>query len=231
MQLSVLSNSSAKTMSSREIAELVDSRHDKVKQSIGRLVAKGVIGAPPVGDYLDSLGRAAGEYHLDKRSSLIVVAQLCPEFTARIVDRWQELENAVPVPVALSRMDILLLAMDSEKRAIEAEGQLLLAAPKVAFVEAYVESTGLKSFREVAKLLKVKEPILREFLIEEDIMYQIGGTWYAYQRHTDAGRFEVKTGASKANGHAFNSTKFTPKGVEWFASEWAKHEVRLAIEA
>ena len=36
-----------------------------------------------------------------KRDSIIVVAQNCPEFTARLVDRWQELEkqvqqNAVP---------------------------------------------------------------------------------------------------------------------------------------
>lgn len=28
-------------------------------------------------------------YQLNKRDSLIVVAQLCPEFTARIVDRWR----------------------------------------------------------------------------------------------------------------------------------------------
>lgn len=49
----VLSNSSILTMSSREIAELVDSRHDKVKQSIDRLSDRGVIGVPPVGEYLD----------------------------------------------------------------------------------------------------------------------------------------------------------------------------------
>ena len=32
-------------------------------------------------------------YHLNKRDSLVVVAQNCPQFTARIVDRWQELEE------------------------------------------------------------------------------------------------------------------------------------------
>ncbi|MDP1165211.1 phage regulatory protein/antirepressor Ant, partial [Klebsiella pneumoniae] len=33
-----------------------------------------------------------------KRDSIIVVAQLCPEFTARLVDRWQELEAQIAKP-------------------------------------------------------------------------------------------------------------------------------------
>lgn len=41
-------------------------------------------------------GRPAVEYVFSgeqgKRDSIIVVAQLSPEFTARLVDRWQELE-------------------------------------------------------------------------------------------------------------------------------------------
>ncbi len=88
-------------MSSREIADLVGSRHDKVKQSIERLArAKGpdklaVIDLPPLGEYLDSLGRKATEYLVNKRDSFVVVAQLSPEFTAALVDRWQELEGLV----------------------------------------------------------------------------------------------------------------------------------------
>lgn len=91
----------ARTMSSREIAELVKSRHDKVKQSIERLATAksadkpAVIDLPPLGEYLDSLGRKATEYLVGKRESFIVVAQLSPEFTAALVDRWQELEAQV----------------------------------------------------------------------------------------------------------------------------------------
>ncbi len=46
-------------MSFREIAELVDSRHEKVKQSIDRLVERGRIVQPPLADEpgFDSLGR------------------------------------------------------------------------------------------------------------------------------------------------------------------------------
>ena len=84
------------TMTSREIAELVESRHDKVKQSIERLVERGVIHQPPLGDGEKSANRVVEKvYTLDKRSSMIVVAQLSPEFTARLYDRWQELEAQV----------------------------------------------------------------------------------------------------------------------------------------
>ena len=47
-------------------------------------------------------GRPAAEYVFSgeqgKRDSIIVVAQLSPEFTARLVDRWQELEAQVRQP-------------------------------------------------------------------------------------------------------------------------------------
>lgn len=88
------------TMSSLEIAELVEKRHDNVKRTIETLAASGVILRPRFEDEqsTDVMGRPRdtsvftfmGEK--GRRDSTIVVAQLCPEFTARIIDRWQELE-------------------------------------------------------------------------------------------------------------------------------------------
>ncbi|WP_279501716.1 phage antirepressor KilAC domain-containing protein [Aeromonas veronii] len=96
------------TMNSQEIAELVGSRHDNVKVAIERLAKKGVIQLPAMQDCgrINGLGinQSFSVYVFTgkqgKRDSLIVVAQLCPEFTARIVDRWQELEEAVSTPAA-----------------------------------------------------------------------------------------------------------------------------------
>jgi len=34
----------------------------------------------------------------------------------------------------------------------------------------------------------------------------------------------VKTGTSES-GHAFNQTKFTPKGVTWVAGLWAQYKL------
>ena len=89
----------ALTMTSREIAKLVDARHDNVKIGIERLVDRRVIVKPATQDvqFTDSAGRPRSElvYVVAKRDSYVVVAQLSPEFTARVVDRWQALEALV----------------------------------------------------------------------------------------------------------------------------------------
>jgi phage antirepressor YoqD-like protein len=107
----------------------------------------------------------------------------------------------------------------------KASQALIEAAPKIAFVDSYVDSTGLKGFRQTAKLLKANESRFREFLLDKKIMYRMGGEWQAYQPHIDAGRFEVRAGTT-AGGHAFNQSKFTPKGVTWVAGLWAQYQIR-----
>lgn len=116
-------------------------------------------------------------------------------------------------------------AEEYEQRQV-AQQALAIAAPKVEFVDKYVDSTGLKGFRQTAKLLKANEARFREFLLDRKIMYRMGGEWQAYQSHIDAGRFDVKTGTSEG-GHAFNQTKFTPKGVTWVAGLWAQHNLEV----
>ena len=46
-QLSIVSNANL-TMSSREIAELVEKRHDNVKRTIETLLERGVIASPQI---------------------------------------------------------------------------------------------------------------------------------------------------------------------------------------
>ena len=110
----------------------------------------------------------------------------------------------------------------------QASQALIEAAPKIQFVDRYVESTGLKGFRQTAKLLKANESRFREFLLDKKIMYRMGGEWQAYQPHIDAGRFEVKAGTSDS-GHAYNQSKFTPMGVNWVAGLWAQYNLEGSL--
>lgn len=148
------------TMTSREIAELVESRHDHVKLSIDRLAKSGAIGQPSVRDGDKSANNVVERiYHVCKRDSYVIVAQLSPAFTARLVDRWQELENAAPKTITgeLTRLEILEMAMASERENIALRAEVEAAAPAVEFVAKYADSTGLKGFRQVCKLLGAKE--------------------------------------------------------------------------
>jgi len=89
------------TMDSLEIAELLRSnaeeppRHDNVKVTIERLAAKGAIALPAMQEVSNprSGPKMITVYLVNKRDSYVVVAQLSPEFTARLVDRWQQLET------------------------------------------------------------------------------------------------------------------------------------------
>lgn len=135
----------------------------------------------------------------------------------------------LPQTYAEALLEAGRLALENEKQA----EQLRLAAPKVEFVEKYIDSsTGSLGFRKVAKLLKVNEKAFRAFLNDEKIMYKLGGDWVPYQNHIDAGRFEVKAGLAEheESSHAFTQSKFTAKGVEWVAGEYAKSLVRDATK-
>ncbi len=147
----------------------------------------------------------------------------------RVLARLNELEaKAVQPAIPTTLAGALRLAAEQAEQLEQKQAQLALAAPKVAFVQQYVESSGLKGFREVAKLLAANEADFRQFLVSERIMYRLGGAWTAYQPHINAGRFQVKTGTSQHSSHAYSRTMFTAKGVEWIAGLWAVHQLRVA---
>lgn len=214
----------AVTMSSREIADLVKSKHSDVKRSAERLAAGGVLTAPLAQFDFEHNGNVYQEYRFNKRDSLVVVARLSPEFTAAVVDRWQELENVQQMSVPKSLPEALRLAADLAEQKERLTQELVAAAPKVEFVDRYCTASGSMSFRQVAKLLKAKETEFRLFLIENDIMYRLGGALTPRHQHIDAGRFEVKTGTSVSSNHAFSQARFTAKGVQWIGGLWTAHK-------
>jgi phage antirepressor YoqD-like protein len=219
------------TMSSREIADLTGKEHANVMRDV-RAMLEGLQKDPLSFEamYLDAYQREQTCFELPKDLTMTLVSGYSVQLRHKIVTRLEQLE-AKPVFTELSRMDILKLAMESEQGRIEAQAKLAIAAPKAEYVDRYVAANGAQGFRQVAKLLNANEPEFRLFLQEKKIMYRLGGEWTAHQNHIEAGRFVVKTGVATRNEHAFSTTKFTPKGVEWIAGEWAKHQVAQKVGA
>lgn len=79
-QVAVIQQGPVLAMSSREIAALVESRHDNVKRTIERLGEKGVIRFTPSEEtsHAGAGARPVSVYLVDKRDSFVVVAQAQP---------------------------------------------------------------------------------------------------------------------------------------------------------
>lgn len=143
------------SMTSIEIAELVGSRHDKVKQSVERLADRGVIQLPPMGkvenNQSNSPNRFADAYIFNgeqgKRDSIVVVAQLSPVFTGRMVDRWQELERKVVLLSAEERTIQRQLKVDVVALACAVAETTVTTAIKAAIEAAMVQQEKLASQR------------------------------------------------------------------------------------
>jgi phage regulator Rha-like protein len=153
----------APSMTSREIAELVGSRHSNVMTSIERLMASGTIStaAPQVFEEINNLGLPVQRKHYvfsgeqGKRDSIVVVAQLSPEFTARLVDRWQELEKPRTTGDALVSMALAYREHERRIAAIEQEQEVtkqkiaeIVGGEDYATAKGYARTHGLPADRE-----------------------------------------------------------------------------------
>ncbi len=204
------------TMSSREIAELCEKRHDNVLKLVRDLIDGGLLKNTTPHKYQHTQNNQFyTEYLSDKRDSLVIVARLSPEFTAAIVDRWQELENqqkpTALIPQSFSEALMLAAQLQAEKER---------NAPKVAFVDHYVEVGTTKTFREVAKILNMPERAMINRLIEDKFLYRQSGNLLPYQSAQSRDLFAVKTGTAE-HGHNFTQTRVTGKGIEFIASRYA----------
>ena len=135
-------------MSSREIAELVGSSHDSVLKTVRRLIAEGVVFGNETPYTHPQNGQQYPEFVLGFRDTMVVASGYSAELRARIIDRWRELESKAAKPVAfnpsaLSRMDILTLAMEAEKGRLQAISERDEAIRTKAMIGSKREATAM----------------------------------------------------------------------------------------
>lgn len=222
MFLENISSKNQVTMNSQEIADLVQSRHDKVKQSIERLAKRDVIIQPPMVDEqsTDAMGRSrttsiyvfSGEK--GKRDSLIVVAQLCPEFTGAIVDRWIELEKQAAAPKLPTNY------LEALEQLVEKEKLLIAAQPKIQHYDRVVERSTLLNATQVAQKIGMTAQRLNKRL-EVARVYNRAikrsrafNTWFV----------EQGLGEMKQTANGYPQALFTTKGEAWVVENFGIEE-------
>ena len=142
------------SMTSLEIAELVEKRHDNVKRTIETLIMRGVITSPQI-EEKPTAGRPTTIYVFEseegKRDSIILVAQLSPEFTARLVDRWNELEEERSRPKSQAELiaEMALLNVEQERRLYQVEEQVETVAEAVENIKRGNMRAGYVGYRQI----------------------------------------------------------------------------------
>ncbi len=226
------------TMTSLELVDFINGqrgegdselRHDHFMAKVPRVI--GEDHAPKFRDMVQvAIGSGATRqspiYRFPKREACLMAMSYSYELQAKVFDRMTELEQGGAFPIPRTLSGALMLAAQQAERIEQQQALIAQQQPAVEFVGRYVQADGLKGFREVCKLLKANEARFREFVLCRKIMYRLGGTLTAHQQHIDAGRFEVRAGIAEVNEHAYTTTKFTPKGIDWIAGEWARHQLR-----
>lgn len=214
------------TMTSREIAELTGKRHPDVTRDIEKMLLElGEDARSFAHIYLDRMNRDQMEYRLDRELTETLLTGYSAVLRRKVIARWRELEHQAvhpaPVPAALSRMEILTLALESEKRAVEAEEQLKLAAPAIAHLQAVQSSKDDFTFQEMANILQEYGYRLgRNRLM--DILRRAGVLTNAsnlpMQNYRERGYFRVVESirkSSRGRTHVDLTTYVTGKGHNW----------------
>lgn len=222
------------SITSREIAELVDSRHDNVRVTVERLASSGVIALPATQEKATG-GRPSIEYVFSgeqgKRDSIVVVAQLSPAFTARLVDRWQELEAKVarfdPVAVLADPAAMRGLLLTYTEKVLALEEVVAVQAPKVETHDRIAAAEGSLCMRDAAKVLQMRPIDLRNWLIVNRWIYGRPGHsgWLAYQDRIQQGVMCHKVSTvQREDGteKVVEQPRITPKGLTRIGNELAK---------
>jgi anti-repressor protein len=219
-----------KTMSSREIADLVELRHDNVKRTIDTLALRGVIVHPQTEDVqvADAMGRARtiAEYRIGERDSYVIVAQLSPEFTGRLVDRWQELESRTAAPTSLLDLanptSVRAALLVYTEKLIELEQTIERQTPAVEFAHAIRDMEGSIDMARMARLIGWGRNTLFEALRADKILMSNN---LPYQAYMDRRYFRVIEGTRERSDGRIEptfSTRVTGAGQVFLQHKYGK---------
>lgn len=174
MNIQLMQVNNDKRMSSREMADLCGKRHDNTLLVIKDLAAKGLLkNSTPLQYTHEQNGQQYIHFLSDQRDSLVIVARLSPEFTAAVIDRWQELEAQASTPVIPQTLSqALRLAADQADLIDKQNERLALAEPKAAALDIIDSAMGSLNVRDTAKALGIPQNKFVNWCLGHDWMYR-----------------------------------------------------------
>lgn len=200
--------SGSPTMSSREIADLCEKRHDHVLRDIEKMLADindprfGAVGLEA--QYHDAKGERRKEYRLPKDLTVTLITGYRADLRYKVIKRLEELETQRR-PVLPDLSDPVLLVqllhehaskrIEAERRAVQAEAKADAMQEDVQAHARLVRADGSLSITEAAKNLAVRPKDLFGYLSKTGWIYKRphSTAWLGFQTKCNQGLVEHKT--------------------------------------
>ncbi|MGM8938128.1 Rha family transcriptional regulator [Psychrobacter glaciei] len=205
-----------KTMSSREIAQLCEKRHDHVCRDIDNLnQSYELMGLPIVGEGYYTHPNTGSQQHrqflLTQEQCVDLITGYNREIRIRINRRWAELEQQARQPqIPQSFAEALQLAANQAK-------QLELAAPKVAHYDKVVDRHTLLTATQVGQKIGLSAVMLNRVLDEIGVYNKALKRGRAFKQwFIDKGLGEMKQ-----TDMGYSQPLFSLKGEAWVVERLA----------
>lgn len=191
------------TMSSREIAELTGKEHKNVMADI-RNMLEGLrtTSAKFSANLPDTYGRPQPVFLLPKRETLILISGYNIELRARIIDRWQELEDGASPQTPKTYIEALERLVETEKQKL-ALADDVNRLQKTCNILADQFAIGMTPCQFARQLNGVNIRQVMEALYKMNWLFKQGSDWmvaaYARDKYLkqEMGEIKIREGVTR----------------------------------
>lgn len=112
---------------------------------------------------------------------------------------------------------------------VKAVGEM---APKAEAFDQFMDCSNGQPLTMVAKYLKADPQALRDWMLEQGILYRLNKFLVPKQSHITAGHFVVGVEVFTHNDTSIQrpDTRMTTKGIVWLGAKWGAKETKVAMK-
>lgn len=192
----LMNTSVIETIDSREVAEMINMRHDNLLKKISiyqRILDSSKLRSQDFfvpSKYINAQNKEQPCYLLTKKGCEMVANKLTGEkgviFTAKYVNRFEEMEKKLEQPILPTNYLEALERLVNEVRLNE---QLILENNQLKFKleTKNIESKRLYTIEEIAKEHGMSAVSLNTLLRDKKVQYKRKGRWYVYKKYKNKG--------------------------------------------